>query len=200
MNKDNPNNSGRISPDMRRRLAKHLQGQFDIDSIQRFLMSVSAAVDSMEKTADTGLSDSEIKTRLEQLETSIQRLNNRLTQMDERTIDAVAIHFQTLLQSSDWDTKDLKHLRESQPNFKEWLGRILEDLRVMNIVFHHAHSQIDGNNGQQLKINKRDFVESIVEIYIREFGVKPEAKQWFIDFMSELGECIGNQNREKVIS
>jgi len=191
MNKDGLIIPGRISPEIHRKLAKHLQGKFDEDSIQRFLISVSEAVENMGKSTETGLSDSEIKTHLEQLESSIRRLNNELIQMDERTVDTVAVHFKTLLLSSDWNTKDLQHLRQNQPSFKEWLGRSLEDLRIMNIVFHHAHSKVEADKDQQVKIKKRDFVERIVLIYISTFGVKPEAKQWFINFMSVLGESIG---------
>jgi hypothetical protein len=184
-------NSDRISPEIRRKLAKHLQGRFDEDSIERFLISVSETVDTMEKTAETGLPDNEIKTYLEQIETLVRRLNNELSQMDERTFDTVALHFKTLLQSSDWDTKDLKHLRQDQPDFKEWLGRSLEDLRIMDIVFHYTHSKIDISNDQRGNIKKRVFVERVVRIYIREFGVKPVPKQWFITFMSELGKAVG---------
>jgi hypothetical protein len=145
----------------------------------------------MQKTAETRSTNSEIKTHLEQLETTIRRLNNDLSWMDERTFNTIAVHFDTLLQSSDWDTKDLKHLRQGQPGFKEWLDQSLEDLRIMDIVFHYAHSKIEVSKDQQENATKREFIEKIVRIYIHEFGVKPVAEQWFIKLMSDLGKIAG---------
>lgn len=191
MNKDGFTNSDRISPKVRKKLAKHLQGRFDEDSIGRFLISVSETIDTMQKTAETRSTNSEIKTHLEKLETTIRRLNNDLSWMDERTSNTIAVHFNTLLQSSDWDTKDLKHLRQGQPSFKEWLDQSLEDFRIMDIVFHYAHSKIEANNDHQGNATKREFVEKIVRIYMREFGVKPVAEQWFIKLMSDLGKIAG---------
>ena len=184
-------NSDRISPKERAKLAKHLQGRFDDGSIERFLISVSEAVDTMEKTAEIGLTDSEIQTSLEMLESSIRRLNNEISLVDRRTLDTVAVHYKTLLLSHDWDTKDLRHLRQNQPTFNEWLGRSLEDLRVMDIVFHYANSKVVTSNDQRIKIDKRAFIERVFIIYIHHFNEKPVAKQWLKKFLSELGNTIG---------
>ena len=159
-------NPDRISPKERAKLAKHLQGRFDDDSIERFLISVSEALDTMEKAAAAGLTESETRTCLEMLESSIRRLNNELSLVDRRTLDTVAVHYKKLLLSSDWDTKDLRHLRQNQPTFDEWLNRSLEDLRVMDIVFHYANSQVTNSDNQQVKVDKRAFIERVLILYI----------------------------------
>jgi len=197
-------NPDRIPPKERRKLAKHLQGRFKEDSIERFLVSVSETVDTLEKSAEAALSDSEMKKSLEQLLTSIRRLNNGLIMMDQPTLDTVAVHFKTLVSDSDLDTKDLEHLRQKQPSFEEWLGHSLENVRTMDIVFHNAHSKIETNNDQQATVTKQDLIENVVRIYMREFGEKPAAKQWFAKFMSALGKTvgikIGKGTADKVIS
>ena len=188
---DGLTNSGPFSPKVRKKLTKHLQERFAGDSISRFLISASNIIDTMQKTAETRSTNSEIKKHLERLETTIRRLNNDLSWMDERTFNTIAVHFDALLQSSDWDTKDLKHLRQGQPSFKEWLDQSLEDFRIMDIVFHYAHSKIEVSNDQPEIATKREFIEKIVRIYIHEFGVKPVAEQWFIKLMSDLGKIAG---------
>jgi len=184
-------NPDRIPLKERRKLAKHLQGRFDEDSIERFLVSVSEAVDTLEKSADAALTDSEMKKSLEQLVTMIRRLNNGLIMMDEQTLDTVAEQFKDLVSSAELNTKDLEHLRQNEPNFSEWLDHSLENIRVMDIVFHNAHSKMETNSDQPTKVTKRDFIENTVRIYMREFGEKPAAKPWFVKFMSELGKTVG---------
>lgn len=184
-------NSDRIPLKERRKLAKHLQGRFNEDGIERFLVSVSETVDALENNADAALAESEMKKSLEQLVTTIRRLNNGLIMMDEQTLDAVAVYFNDLVSSAELNTKDLEHLRQNEPSFNEWLDHSLENIRMMDIVFHNAHSRMETNRDQPTKVTKRDFIENVVRIYMREFGEKPATKPWFVKFMSELGKTVG---------